>query len=81
MIEELTKYFHVVLGLGRTLDRNITQIAATDVLHDLPNLAVVELVSGTRVRDTSDHFDVDHFLSSGRIISFFGHRGVRANHI
>jgi hypothetical protein len=81
MIEEQTKCFPAILGLDRALDINVTRIAATYVPQDLPNLAVVELVSGTRVRAASDHFDVDRFISRGRIINFRGHRGIRANHI
>jgi hypothetical protein len=48
IIEEQTKCFPAIFGLGRTLDINVTRIAATDVLRDPPNLAVVKLVIRTR---------------------------------
>jgi hypothetical protein len=77
MIKEQTKCFPAILGIGCTLDVNLTRIAATDVLRDLPNLEVVKLVSGTSVRTASNHLNVHHFISSGRVTILSGQHYAR----
>jgi hypothetical protein len=61
MIKEQTKFLLALLGLGCTLGVNVKRITATDVIHDLPNIAVVKLVSGTSARTTSNHIDFHRF--------------------